>query len=323
MAELPAQAVRRGASRWIWFAVKLGVTAGLVAWLLHDVGLSGLTGAWEKVSASGLALALLMQLLAYAVALWRWWLLLRYADVYVPYLSIKPAYYLGLFFNQLLPTGIGGDAVRTYHLYRKGIALRPLVGSALMDRLVGLFSMIYLAIGGLLVAQVFTLPLQDRIALGAFAMAVALGFLVLFVPASHDLLQKPLARWRHIRAIAMVSDILELCHSYGRAPGLLASALALSFLMQSMEVAIYMLLGHGLGLGIHPAAYFAIVPLTFVAASLPISLGGLGVREAVLVGLLVTAGVDKSLAVALAVLFLAVLWTSVLPGLWLFLRLGR
>jgi glycosyltransferase 2 family protein len=323
MPDLPAGAVGRSNTRWIWLAVKLAVTAALVTWLLHDVGLSGLAEASQKVSLSALAVALAIQFLAYAVALWRWWLLLRYADVNVPYLSVKPAYYLGLFFNQLLPTGVGGDAVRTYHLYRKGIALRPLVGSALMDRLIGLFSMIYLAIGGLLVAQTFMLPADGRIALAAFAVAAILGFLVLFLPPTYDLLRRPLVRWQHLPVVGILSDILEICHSYGRAPALLSGALILSFLMQSMEVTIYMLLGHDLGLDMLVATYFAIVPLTFVAASLPISLGGLGVREGVFVGLMVTAGVDKSLAVALAVLFLAILWTSVLPGLWLFLRLKR
>jgi uncharacterized protein (TIRG00374 family) len=323
VSEATPTAIGGSGGRWIWFLLKLAVTAALVTWLLHGVGLSGLVEAWQKVSFGAMLAALALQFVAYAVALWRWWLLLRYANVHVPYLSVKPAYYMGLFFNQLLPTGVGGDAVRTYQLYRKGIALRPLVGSAIMDRLIGLFSMIYLAIGGLLTAHLFVLPRHDKAALAAFAISAALGFLLLFLPSTHRLLQRPLARWRHLRLAGMVSDILEICHSYGRSPRLLSGALLLSFALQCVEVAVYMLLGEDLGLGLSPATYLAIVPLTFAAASIPVSLGGLGVREGVFVGLMVTAGIEKQAAVALAILFLAVLWASVLPGLWLFLRLKR
>ena len=78
-----------------------------------------------------------------------------------------------------------------------------------------------------------------------------------------------------------------------------------------------------MGLQVPITVYFAAVPLAFVAASVPISLGGLGVREGVLAGLMMAAGVDKHGAVALAVLFLAVLWVSVLPGLLLFVRSRR
>jgi uncharacterized membrane protein YbhN (UPF0104 family) len=97
-------------------------------------------------------------------------------------------------------------------------------------------------------------------------------------------------------------------------------ALVLSIVMQSIEVFIYMSLGHDLGLGLPMGSYFAVVPLALMAAGLPISLGGLGVREGVLVGLLVFMGADRQTALAVAVLFLMVVWTSVLPGLLLFLR---
>lgn len=317
-----AEAVATTSTRRWWLLVKVAVTATLVAWLLHGVQLSGIVEAWREVGLLALLGALALQLLAYALALWRWWLLLRYADVHVPYLSMKPAYYLGLFFNQVLPTGVGGDAVRTYHLYRKGLALRPLVGSALMDRLIGLFSITYLGLGGLLSSHLFILTARDRLALGAVAVLVAVVFLLLFLPSVHDILQKPFARWRHLRSVSIASDILELCHSYGRAPGLLAVTVVLSLVMQATEITIFVVLGHALGLQVPIPVYYAAVPLAFVAASVPISLGGLGVREGVLAALMMGAGADKHGAVALAVLFLVVLWASVLPGLLLFLR-GR
>jgi uncharacterized membrane protein YbhN (UPF0104 family) len=189
-----------------------------------------------------------------------------------------------------------------------------------MDRLIGTFSLIVLVLATLLFTDVFSLSRRDLTLLTGIATLLVVLFLLLFSPRVHDLLQRPLARHRHIAWVRALSDITELCHSYGKAPGLLVVAVLLSIVMQSTEVFIYMALGHNLGLGLPVAAYFAAVPVAFMAAGLPLSLGGLGVREGVLVSLLVVAGADKHMAVALAVLFLVIIWTSVLPGLVLFLR---
>lgn len=312
----------RRSRRWMLWTIKLAVTFGVLAWLFHDIGLASLKSHWYRVTLGGLGTALALQLIAYAIGLYRWWLLLRHANVRVPYLSVKPAYYLGLFFNQLLPTGVGGDAVRTYRLYKRGLEARGLVGSALMDRLIGTFSIVGLGIAGLILSGAFSLSGRDLLVLVGMEAAAVVGFAALFTPAIHDSLQRPLARLHHRHMIRGLSEVIELCHSYGRAPGLLLAAVALSVLMQSTEVMIYVTLGHELGLDLSPGVYFAVVPISFIAAALPISLGGLGVREGVLVSLLVAAGIDKQSAVALAMLFLIVLWTSVLPGLLLFLR-GR
>jgi glycosyltransferase 2 family protein len=217
---------------------------------------------------------------------------------------------------------VGGDAIRTYRLYKRGLEARGLVGSALMDRLIGTFSIVGLGIAGLILSGAFSLSGRDLLVLFGMETAAVIGFAALFMPTFHDLLQRPLVRFHHKHLIRGLSEVIELCHSYGRTPGLLVAAVVLSVLMQSTEVMIYVTLGNELGLDLPLGIYFAVVPISFIAAALPISLGGLGVREGVLVSLLVAAGADKQAAVALAVLFLIVLWTSVLPGLLLFLR-GR
>src|SRR5512143_926679 len=151
----------RRSRRWLLWTVKIAVTFGVLAWLFHDIGLASLKSHWYKITLGTLGMALALQLIAYAIGLYRWWLLLRRANVRVPYLSVKPAYYLGLFFNQLLPTGVGGDAIRTYRLYKRGLEARGLVGSALMDRLIGTFSIVGLSIAGLILSGAFSLSGRD------------------------------------------------------------------------------------------------------------------------------------------------------------------
>jgi len=84
--------------------------------------------------------------------------------------------------------------------------------------------------------------------------------------------------------------------------------------MQTLVIATYYLLASGIGIELSLITLFAFVSMVQVAASLPISLGGLGIREGVLVALLAGIGVDIQLGVALSLLFLLTLWLCSLPG---------
>jgi len=128
-----------------------------------------------------------------------------------------------------------------------------------------------------------------------------------------------LLKWlqRHSRETKIrrgIVDSVLLCYSYRSQPALLLLAALISVLAQSLIILAFVLLGHGIGLDVPVATYFVIVPIVFVAAMLPISLGGLGVREGVLVGLLIAFGADRQLAIGLSLLYLFVLWLSTLPG---------
>ncbi len=95
--------------------------------------------------------------------------------------------------------------------------------------------------------------------------------------------------------------------------------------MQSAVIAAYYILGKTVGITLSLFAYFGIIPIVFLAGALPVSVGGIGVRESALVGLLVAIGINTQLAIALSLLFLFVLLVSSLPGgvVMLFSRINR
>ena len=123
------------------------------------------------------------------------------------------------------------------------------------------------------------------------------------------------------RVFATVLRIAGAVHEYLVHPWLVAQVLVISVGIQLMSAGVYYLLGLGPGATVAPLDYLVIVPLVFMATALPVSIGGLGVREAVTFSLFVAAGMSPGHAGALAFLYLVVLLISSVPGLFLLLTM--
>jgi uncharacterized membrane protein YbhN (UPF0104 family) len=105
---------------------------------------------------------------------------------------------------------------------------------------------------------------------------------------------------------------------YGKAPWLMLKAFLLSALNQLLVVAVFILLAREADLGVTALQLVTLLMLVFLVASLPVSLGGLGPREGALLALLLPFGVEAPAVLAVSIAYLAVLWASALPGLFMF-----
>lgn len=294
--------------------IKLAVTGALIGWLLSNADFEAIGAMLGRVGAGLFVGAIAAQITGSLFTAVRWWLLLKHTGAHASFWRVLPSYYLGLFFNNLLPTGIGGDVVRTLYLTRRGLGLHALAASMVVDRAIGLLAMLLLATS----CAVFFAPpdLNDSARHSALAVLALtlLGAAFALSPSAGRLLQRLQRRYHQTRVRHSVLESAILCYSYRSDPLLLAAATVLSLIAQSFAILAYVLIGVGIGLPLPPATYFVIVPIVFVAAMLPISLGGLGVREGALVGLLLAFGADRQLAIGLSLLYLVVLWLSTLPG---------
>lgn len=302
------------APRLVITALKLAVTGALVYWLLANADFGAIGAMLERIGAAAFAGALAAQLGSSLCTAVRWWLLLRYAEVRAGLLQVLPSYYLGVFFNNLLPTGIGGDVVRTVHLQRRGFELRALAASLVMDRAIGLVVMLLLATACATVFEHTGLDREARRAALALLVATLAASAFAFSPWAGALLEWLRRRYRHTRLRHGILEGALLCHAYRAHAPLLAGAAALSLCAQTLAILAYLLLGVGIGLTLAPWSYFVVIPIVFIAAMLPVSIGGLGVREGALVGLLLALGAERQLAIGLSLLYLAVLWLASLPG---------
>jgi glycosyltransferase 2 family protein len=234
------------------------------------------------------------------------WRIMMAASIGGPRLSLRDTagcYGAGLFANLFLPTVVGGDVVRA------GLATRALgrpeavaLGS-IADRLIDFAALGLLIAGGVAFAGAeltgWAAPLTAVVAV------VAIGTAALLLPLA---LRRPLTRWpRRLRRRA--GRGLVALRRLTRAPRLALTALALSLSMQTAFILISAWLGGAVGAGAPLWAWFVAWPLAKAAGMLPVSVGGLGVRDAALAGLLVPFGVPMAVG-----LVASLAWQSVMIG---------
>lgn len=236
------------------------------------------------------------------VSAWRWRLFSQALRFDASVASLSSYYFIGMYFNLLLPTSVGGDVVRAWYL--NGTQKRKLAAfaSVLLDRVNGLSVLIVLAAAA---AACSPLELPGWIwfsVLGILGAAV-FGTLGLFVVARSGKL--PRARAEQLRTM------LDLMHS----PRIVVHASALSLFVQLANVAIVWLVTLGLSLDV-PFGYLAIlVPMVSLLTLLP-TVNGTGVREWGTALFLAPLGISETPALTLAFLWLSVhLAVSVLGGL--------
>jgi uncharacterized membrane protein YbhN (UPF0104 family) len=298
---------------------KFLVTAGCLWWLSHYVDPEAIKLSLAGFSILTILTGIVLHVSSYLAGGLRWWYLFSYLAGPVSFRQILPSYYLGVFFNNILPSAYGGDLARSARLYVSGMSASALVSSAVLDRLLGFAAVV--TIGGLALI-LSDLGVFGRLAWTAFAICAGVLLLtaaMIVLPDWSRTLDSHYAR-RWPRLCAVLSCFLR----YRETPWLILKGFLLSVLNQLLVVAVFVLLAREAEIGVPVAELVTMLMLVFLVASLPVSLGGLGPREGVLMALLLPFGVEASAILALSIAYLIVLWSSSLPGLFmLFARITR
>ena len=297
--------------------LKLAVTAALYAAVFYMVDLGKLWERLQTVHVGWVALGVLAYAVGQWLSAWRWWLLLRPVQLTVPYLRMVAFYFIGMFFNIFLPTIVGGDAVKAILLTRETGAPARSTMSVFMERNVGLLALLTIAT----VAAFFAPPVAVRgfnllqLTLLVFAAFVAANIVLANRPAyrlvDYLVALTPLARIRS-RAASLYEAVVPYREARWR--GLLAAAIGQSFVFQGVVILVVSLNANALGLHPPVSALAVFVPLISLAGMLPISVNGLGIREALYLLLFGRIGVPADAAVSLALLYFAVTLAASLPG---------
>jgi hypothetical protein len=293
--------------------LRLFVTASLL-WLLasrfdfeHALEMVG------RVSPVLLAVALMAMVASVLVTAVRWQMILAAEGPPPPLGSLTRLLFIGLFFNQVLPTGVGGDAVRAWRCYRLGIPLGAAVRSVLLDRASGFIVMVAIYAASL-PALLRALPDPGAQASIVAVLGVALAGL-LALPLIHFL---P-ARLMHLPGLAALVDLSRAAQRLIADPRRCAAMLGLSILAVGLAIFAFKLVGDSLGVPLSLVTWLIIVPPVSLIQLAPVSLAGWGLREAAMVVVLAGFGVSAAAALAISVLMGLALIVLGLPGglIWL------
>lgn len=272
-------------------------------------------------------------IIAAAIVLWlanqfifvaRWKLLLRVQSIHIGFWAALRLHFLGIFYNNCLPSAVGGDLLRAWYVTTHTDKKLEAALSVFVDRFVGVSGMILMAavcywlipVEGQQGAQQLSLEFEllDKLAkhwwipaLVVLVIVVVLGVValdgrarILFVKAFKSLWNK---------GLALIAKIHKSMVVYYRHKIALVFALVLTVLCQSAIIIAMWLVGRDLGIQCPAKYYFVFFPIAWIIGALPISVGGLGIWEGVLILLFAGIAVERDQAQALALVH---------RGLWLF-----
>ena len=310
-------------SKILTTSIRLLVTTGLLWALAWRADLTQVAHALAKVSLAPLASGLVALIAVGLIGAWRWHMVLSAEAPSPGPAALARILFVGLFFNQVLPSGIGGDAVRVLRCRRLGIGLPAAIHSILIDRASGfaVFLLLYAAILPSLL-HILTDPRQRVVVIAMFVGAVTGAAGLLWF----DRLP---ARILRIPALAQVAALSRASRGIFGEPRRAAAVFASSVVIVTLIIMIYKLLGDGLGHPLPLVSWAVVVPPVTLIQLFPVALAGWGVREVGVVVVLAGFGVPAEAALAISLLFGLAQVAVALPGglIWLFdwdiARLGR
>ena len=257
------------------------VSVGLLAVLLSQTDATRLWADVRTASPAWLLAALCLYLIIMLTATWRWRLLLDAQGIDVPARVLFSSYLVATFFNNFLPSNIGGDVIRIRDTARPAQSRTLATTVVLIDRGLGLIALILVAAVGATEASG-----QGRVPVPAswLWMGLAAGLLisapVFLAPAAVSRVLQPLRvlhpEWVEER-IARIADAL---HRFRARPWSLIACFAGAIAVQVIAVGFYVAIARSLAIPIPASQLAVMVPLSFVVQMLPVSLNGFGVREA-------------------------------------------
>lgn len=275
--------------------LKILISASLLAYVLHRAGAGsmgdGLTSvlkALRQVGGIYFSTSVALFVLMIFLTSLRWGLLLKRS---IGVLRTFRLQLLGTFFNTFLPGMFGGDAVRIYYLYKKGGMGAEAVASVFMDRYLGYAALMLMG----LMAYPLGLPYFSGTwiawILPAIVLAFAMGSLTVFRIEAGG------------RRFSFMARIYGYFRTYHRSRDVMAKAIVIGLGVHTASALMVYVLSRGMGQSIPLLSLMVFIPIVSTLAALPLSMGGIGIREGAMVLLLASQGVDQTQATALSLLW--------------------
>ena len=302
---------------------KILVSAGLIGWILHN---SDLGAIWQSISEANFLLifaAFALFYLGYIIIALRQKGLLAAQGVKVKITFLLQSFAIGMFFSNLLPSTIGGDASRMYDVWRVAGSKSKAVAVVLMDRFLGMFALVTFGFA----AAIMSPQIQDAVPGIVLYMGMVLAAMlaVLWVVFGSG---GALVDWLLGLQLGQLSFIQRIAEKLYKGFSLfkgrndvLFKAVLFSLLLQLNVIIHFVIMTYALSIDVPITAMFIIVPLANILMLIPISINGIGLREAIFVFLFGIYGVATEDSVAYAWIALGmILVQGVVGGIVFLLR---
>ena len=287
--------------------LRWAVSAALLAFGLSKLTVDQIVAITNSQSLKLLGVASLTLLFIVALNVVRWLLIARIIALQISWLPAVQWVLIGHFFNQFLPSSVGGDVMRGYLAGRGTGNFPAAISSIALDRFVGLLALLLIIATSLWQIERLGDAHLYELAMGALGF----GFCAL---AAIFVLDKMLVRYFSLRFQRVLFRVSRDARQLVAQPSLSISALLISLVMQIINFSLVAFIANRLGASISMSEALLTIPTVMLIASLPISIGGWGLRETGLAVAFTIVGQSPSIAVATSVLFGLANLISALPG---------
>ena len=301
-------------NRHLTLFVKTTVSFIFLAVIFNQIDL---TQAWVQFSRLPLNF-IVYALVFYTCLQWlsciRWQIVLSPSGHNLPTYRLMASYFAGMFLNIFLPGSVGGDVYRVYKVAKDTKDLEVALISVFLERFTGLAALSAMAVVGLVPA--FELIGRWDIIVLFFGCVVALvGSTLLIVnPYLLRLTEPWLKKLRLTKIITRMAKIQYLLCQFAQHRQALALSTGMSLFLQFAIVYYHYLVAQQLGISISFLELLVFIPIIVVITMLPISLGGLGLKEGLWVYLFTRVGLSAEEALLLSLTIMAFSWLLSLPG---------
>jgi uncharacterized protein (TIRG00374 family) len=297
------------------FGGTLLVTGLCTAYILWKIDVGQTIDVLRSAQLSYLAGSFAIQAVTVVPMAWRWQRLLAAKGIHdrIPWLT--RAYFTAYTAGQVLPTSIGGDALRMYETSRRhGREGGVIAGTVLLERALGGAATLVLAAVGFALA-IGTYDVGAYLWIEAFFVVatIVLGVL-LFATWARRPLRRLVPVARFLRVERPLRAVYEGIHSFRRHPWLLVWLFVVTLGIQAVRVLAIWLAGKSVGVDLSPRVYYVMGPLLFLVMLVPFTINGLAVRESFFVSFMTKLGVSPEAAFATGFLFFLVNVLLAVPG---------
>jgi uncharacterized protein (TIRG00374 family) len=294
--------------------LRILVGLGLIVFLFVKLDVEKIFFHIKNMDIKYLVYALLPYLLFIIVSAWRWQVLLDHKNMELPFKDSLIIYFIALFFNNFLPTTVGGDVMRVIYLNRKTDAL----GIVIADRILGFIGLFIFGLFAVMYLYIFQKKTEFiSLMIVGLAILILITFF-LFSKRVYQTFGPIIKKLRVFRLGERISNLHKTMTKFGSAWGVIILCIIQSIIIQALlAISPYLVLQSMGKFQVTLLPFFIYLPIINVLSMIPVSFNALGVRENAYVFLFQRAGLsgEVSMTVSLVSFFLIFLW-SLLGGVF-------
>jgi uncharacterized membrane protein YbhN (UPF0104 family) len=256
------------------------VSIGLLALLFSRVDVSRLWSVARNASLAWLATALLLYFVMLLASTLRWGVLLRAQHVRLPFSFLTQSFLVATFFNNFLPSNIGGDVIRIADSAKAAGSKTLATTVVLIDRGLGVLGLALMAATGATMMHRIAGGPDARMLWAGFGLGAIIATPALLMPEAVSKLLQPLRVFHQQWVDERIAKLTYALTRFRETPTALAICFAGAVAVQAILVLFYVAIARSMNIPIGFAELAVIVPVSFIVQMIPLSVNGFGVREA-------------------------------------------